>query len=66
MPSRETVSGDLRWIGLPSNKIVPERRTVPEIARSVDVFPAPFAPRMATDSPSSTLRETPCSAWTPP
>src|SRR5438067_12484502 len=30
----------------------------PEIARSVVVFPAPLAPRIATISPSSTLRST--------
>jgi hypothetical protein len=31
----------------PSSSIVPLRETVPEIARSVVVFPAPFAPRIA-------------------
>ena len=35
---------------------------MPEIARSVVVFPAPFAPSSATAWPSSTARETPCSA----
>jgi hypothetical protein len=32
------------------------------MARSVVVLPAPFAPRIATKSPSSTLSVTPCSA----
>ena len=46
----------------PSSSTSPLVLTVPEIARSVVVLPAPFAPRIATKSPSSTLSETPCSA----
>ena len=34
----------------------PERRTMPEIARSVVVLPAPLGPRTATIRPSSTLK----------
>jgi hypothetical protein len=41
-------------------------RTVPETARSVVVFPAPFAPRTATIEPSSTASDTPCSAFVAP
>ena len=40
--------------------------TVPEIARSVVVLPAPFAPSTATTSPSPTVSETPRSACTGP
>jgi hypothetical protein len=38
----------------------------PEIARSVVVFPAPFAPRTATTSPSPTTNETPSRATLSP
>ena len=51
---------------LPSSSITPERDTIPEIARSVVVFPAPFAPSTATTSPSRTTRETSYSACTGP
>ena len=51
---------------LPSSSIAPDRETVPEIARSVVVFPAPFAPSTATTSPSRTTSETSCSACTGP
>ena len=50
----------------PAKAIRPLRRTAPEIARSVVVLPAPFAPSTATASPSPTLSETPCSAVTCP
>jgi hypothetical protein len=49
-------------IGFPSKTTSPDFRTVPEIARSVVVFPAPFAPRIETACPCSTWSETPCSA----
>src|SRR5688572_4619340 len=39
---------------------------MPETARSVVVFPAPFAPRIATTSPSSIASETPWSALIAP
>jgi len=39
---------------------------MPEIARSVVVLPAPFAPRIDTTCPSSTASETLCSAFTCP
>src|SRR5438093_10139767 len=62
MPSRAIDSGDRRAIGLPAKRMSPRVPTVPEIARSVVVLPAPLAPRMATAWPSPTLSETPCSA----
>src|SRR3954447_5894255 len=66
MPERAIDSGARRAIGLPANMISPRVRTVPEIARSVVVLPAPFAPRTATACPSSTASEIPCSAFTCP
>jgi hypothetical protein len=45
-----------------ANAMSPDMRTVPEIARSVVVLPAPFAPSSETACPSSTDRDTPCSA----
>jgi hypothetical protein len=36
--------------------------TMPEIARNVVDFPAPFAPTSVTIAPSGTLNEMPCSA----
>ena len=65
-PSFATASGPCRASFLPLNEIVPVRRTVPEIARSVVVLPAPFAPRTVTIWPSSTASETPWSARTWP
>src|SRR5512133_3392388 len=61
-PSRATRSGPLRATFRPATTISPERLTVPETARSIVVFPAPFGPRTVTISPSSTVSETPCSA----
>src|SRR5215471_1047127 len=65
MPRRAVVSAR-RGSGLPLNTIVPSRATTPEIARRVVVLPAPFAPRSATISPSSTVSDTPCNARTAP
>src|SRR5215218_3168150 len=62
IPSRATLSGLRPVIDRPANVIWPAVLTMPHTARSVVVFPAPFAPRRATTSPSSTVRETPCSA----
>ena len=42
----------------PASEIRPARRTVPETARSVVVFPAPFGPRYPKTSPSRTARST--------
>src|SRR5207253_623417 len=50
----------------PSKEIVPSWDTKPEIARSVDVLPAPFGPMSATTSPSFTSRSTPRTASTAP
>jgi hypothetical protein len=46
----------------PSNRMLPRvSGRIPETARIVVVFPAPFAPMSVTSSPSSTVMETP---WT--
>ena len=65
MPARAAASGP-PFSCLPSSSIAPLRETMPEIARSVVVFPAPFAPRTATTSPSPTVSETSRRAWTGP
>ncbi len=62
MPSFAIDSGERRPSERPPNDTFPERRTVPEMARSVVVFPAPFAPSRATTSPSSSVSVTSCSA----
>src|SRR5919198_2449368 len=62
IPARATASGERRSSERPAREIRPLRRTVPETARSIVVFPAPFAPRTATTSPSPTASETPCRA----
>src|SRR5438067_225037 len=62
MPSRATASGERLAMLLPANAILPLRLTVPDTARSVVVLPAPFGPSTATNSPSPTSSETPCSA----
>ena len=47
----------------PLKMIVPgEMPRTPEIARMVEVLPAPLAPIRATTSPSATSRVMPCSA----
>ena len=61
-PRRATDSGRRRAIERPPKTISPAVRTIPEIARSVVVLPAPFAPSSATTSPSSTESETSWSA----
>ena len=55
-----------RAAACPAKRISPLRRTIPEIARSVVVLPAPFAPSTATIAPSGTSSETPWSACTAP
>src|SRR5512132_174761 len=62
MPSRAANSGLRRAIPRPAKTMSPDVRVMLEIARSVVVLPAPFAPRSATTSPSSTRSETPWSA----
>src|SRR6266516_4848882 len=59
MPRRAIASGERRAIRRPAKVISPLFRTVPEIARSVVVLPAPFAPSSETACPSSTDSETP-------
>ena len=59
---QRAASGPPRPSGFPPKRIWPARRTVFEIARSVVVLPAPFAPRTAAICPSSTVSVMPCSA----
>ncbi len=54
MPRRAIASGVRRKSSARRSRTSPLVLTVPEIARSVVVLPAPFAPRIATKSPSST------------
>ena len=63
MPARRIAAGSRPWISRPSNTMRPwlgESR--PEIARSVDVLPAPLAPIKHTSSPGATTRSSPRSA----
>ena len=55
---------DLKVIFSPSSKIMPQSsQKLPQIAlKSVDL-PAPFEPMMVTNSPSSSLRLSPLSAF---
>src|SRR5277367_3959532 len=64
-------------VALPSMRSSPSRispvvRTIPQIARSVVVLPAPLAPSSAVTPPASTAKSMPCStrvspypAWSP-
>src|SRR5436190_9873605 len=73
IPLRTIRSGESRVTSSPPKPIDPAlARTSPAIADSVVVFPAPFAPRSATISPSSTRRSAsrtatigPYRAWSP-
>src|SRR5580692_9016008 len=58
-------------VGLPSMRSSPSRispvvRTIPQIARSVVVLPAPLAPSSAVTPPSSTEKSMPCSTRVSP
>ena len=46
-------------IGSPAKRIAPSVRTMPQIARKVVVFPAPFAPRSAVIDFSSMAKSMP-------
>ena len=60
-PCRAMRSIDRPMSSLPSNTTEPTRlRTMPMIAFSVVVLPAPFRPSSVTTSPSRTSRSTPC------
>src|ERR1700733_2572329 len=60
-PCRAMRSIDRPMSSFPSNTTEPTRlRTMPMIAFSVVVLPAPFRPRRVTTSPSRTSRSTPC------
>ena len=67
IPLFTIVCGAVPVMSSPWKRIVPWRgRLMPLIARSVDDFPAPFAPMSVTISPSPTVSETPFSAWIAP
>ena len=60
MPSPTIRSVEAEVRSVPSNVIAPcDGRSRPEIARSVVVLPAPFAPISAISSPVSTRSDTP-------
>src|SRR6266542_895716 len=60
MPSCTTSSVPRRSSGSPWKRIAPVVRTMREIARSVVVLPAPFAPRMVVIPPDVMEKVTPC------
>ena len=66
MPRRTTSSVALPSMGCPAKRIEPAVRTMREMARSVVVLPAPFAPRMVVMPPASMEKLTPCSALVRP
>src|SRR5437764_14789609 len=67
MPRRATSSGPFELSRIPSYSTFPAVfLTIPEMARSVVVLPAPLAPSMVTMVPSSTTSERPWSARTEP
>src|SRR3954469_17214584 len=67
MPSR-AIRFDGSWmIWLPSNRTLPARRgTMPMIAFSVVVLPAPLRPSSVTSSPRRTSIFMPCRTWDSP
>ena len=65
-PRRTIQSGGLPTSSVPSNRTEPFVSTMPHSARSVVVFPAPFAPSSTTISPSLTTKSRPCSTATGP
>ena len=59
-PERTMRSGLRRWIGLPSNSMLPFcGSSTPEMVLSTVVLPAPLAPSTVTISPRGTSRLTP-------
>jgi hypothetical protein len=64
-PRAAISSGGVWVMSRPSKTMAPPlASTSPEMARSSVDFPAPFVPRRATISPSSTSKSTPNSTWT--
>ena len=60
MPARARAVGETPARSASASRMLPESTfTMPEIARSVVVFPAPFAPISATTSPASTVIDRP-------
>src|ERR1700674_1366863 len=67
MPSAGRSAAAMSDSARPSYSIrPPSSGTTPEIERNSVVLPAPWGPTMATNCPSPTSRETPCSACKPP
>ncbi len=66
MPAAAICSGRRPMIECPAKFAAPVPSIIPEMARSVVVLPAPFAPRMTTTSPTSTEKSIPCSTRTAP
>ena len=67
IPFLTIVCGAVPVMSFPWKRIVPWRgRLMPLMARSVEDFPAPFAPMSVTISPSRTVSEMPFSAWIAP
>lgn len=63
MPRPTILCAGRRSIRSPANFILPEDgRVKPEIARRMELFPVPFAPRRAMIFPSSRLSDTPLTA----
>jgi hypothetical protein len=51
---------------LAAERMSPVACTMPEIARSVVVFPAPLAPSSVVTPPSATVSSSPNSTWVAP
>ncbi len=67
IPSPTRLCAGIRVMSTPSKKTVPaEGRCAPAITRSSVVLPAPLAPTRARVSPSSTLSDTPRTAFNSP
>src|SRR5580658_877896 len=65
-PRRTTSSVAMPAMDLPPSMMSPCVRTIPQMARSVVVLPAPFAPKSAVTPPSSTEKSMPCSTFVSP
>ena len=67
MPARTILWGLIPVSDFPRNRMWPRLAWIrPEIARSVVLLPAPFAPTSVTIWPSSTAIEIPLRAWMAP
>src|SRR5665647_1329859 len=66
IPIRAILSGLMPRMSVPSKRIRPVAGTMPLIARSVVVLPAPLAPRIPAASLTPRWKETPCSTGANP